>query len=497
VQRHNRGVHQRPLRIIAGEGFLEELDEPLRGLAEHYPHLQLKLGNIPRDRLARVLREEQRRYVSDLGPCNVSFRIIPDLVRQHMIKSLDDLLPAKRRGAFTQEALALASHDGRIYGIPDDISPYMLVARKDLLKGAGCKPARSFADLLEQIESDKARLAIEHLPLGNLSAALGFWSMLVSVLGIDRDTQLADLLRDENTLIEIFDHARRLDAVTDLAERFQTGTGTSGGEQLASGEVHYLFSWVGALSRRPVEVLKHIELLPLGKADTWIPIQGSGWVVPENTASPDASADILRICASRDFMRRCELRGGYTFPALRALWQDEDILRQKPHYHTAFDLFDGRRRFEPLLLDAEHELLLRSLIETLYEQRTARDWIARLRDSDHAAARSHIAGAVVSRALSYIEAHLPEIKRVGDVARQVDLHPDHLNVLFRKELGRSCWAYIGERRMSRAVELLADVTLGVKEIATRLGMNPAYFNQAFRRCYGCSATQMRRRLIEY
>lgn len=76
----------------------------------------------------------------------------------------------------------------------------------------------------------------------------------------------------------------------------------------------------------------------------------------------------------------------------------------------------------------------------------------------------------------------------------IGLSPKYLSRLFVQETGRKVMRFLMELRMERAKELLLTTRQKVNEIAPRVGYSYAtHFRRAFRRIYGCSPIECRRR----
>ena len=90
--------------------------------------------------------------------------------------------------------------------------------------------------------------------------------------------------------------------------------------------------------------------------------------------------------------------------------------------------------------------------------------------------------AVVSRCKNLIEGELarPELN-VRWLAEQLECSPDHLSRIFRLATGTRLTAYLQERRIRHAKELLEHSDLNMTETAWACGFRyPAYFDQVFR-----------------
>ena len=93
-----------------------------------------------------------------------------------------------------------------------------------------------------------------------------------------------------------------------------------------------------------------------------------------------------------------------------------------------------------------------------------------------------LAPTVVSRCQNLIEGELarPELN-VRWLAEQLECSPDHLSRVFRQTTGTRLTAYLQERRIRHAKELLEHSDLNMTETAWAAGFRyPAYFNQVFR-----------------
>ncbi|MBX9641621.1 MAG: AraC family transcriptional regulator [Mycobacteriaceae bacterium] len=91
-----------------------------------------------------------------------------------------------------------------------------------------------------------------------------------------------------------------------------------------------------------------------------------------------------------------------------------------------------------------------------------------------------------------IERRQDESLSLRDVASEVGMTPGHLTTVVRRRTGRTVQAWIIERRMAEARDLLAETDLPVGEIARRVGINDAgYFSRLFSRAHGRSPRQWR------
>lgn len=83
---------------------------------------------------------------------------------------------------------------------------------------------------------------------------------------------------------------------------------------------------------------------------------------------------------------------------------------------------------------------------------------------------------------NYLRSHLAEPVTRQDLARIFGVTPEHVNALFRRELGVTPTQFLHRERILRAHRLLRDEGLSVKEAAARVGFDdPFYFSRIFRR----------------
>lgn len=83
------------------------------------------------------------------------------------------------------------------------------------------------------------------------------------------------------------------------------------------------------------------------------------------------------------------------------------------------------------------------------------------------------------------------------IAKEVGLNESYAGRLFKKATGKSIFQYVHEVRMEQAAELLTESDLKIRDVALQVGMSDQlYFNKIFRRHYGCSPSEYRRRLFK-
>jgi AraC-like DNA-binding protein len=102
----------------------------------------------------------------------------------------------------------------------------------------------------------------------------------------------------------------------------------------------------------------------------------------------------------------------------------------------------------------------------------------------------------INRTIRYIQEHLPEPIDVDLLSELAGLSPSHLTRLFRELTGRSPMDYLRRARVQQARQLLGDVDLSIKEIASRVGFDdPYHFSKVFHRIDGLPPSLYREALL--
>ena len=99
---------------------------------------------------------------------------------------------------------------------------------------------------------------------------------------------------------------------------------------------------------------------------------------------------------------------------------------------------------------------------------------------------------IIKQALTFIDLNLSSNLTVKKVALEVNLSPDYLTRLFKKELGVTVITYINQKRIYRSLKLLKTTNLSIEEIGDLIGLsNTSYFYTLFKKEIGISPKQYR------
>ncbi|MBF1001042.1 MAG: response regulator [Lachnospiraceae bacterium] len=86
---------------------------------------------------------------------------------------------------------------------------------------------------------------------------------------------------------------------------------------------------------------------------------------------------------------------------------------------------------------------------------------------------------------NYCETHFADKITLDDMSAMLEMNPDYLSDLFKKETNKNFSAYITEIRMHHAKKLLVESNETIASIAERVGYSdPKYFSQLFKKTIG-------------
>ena len=86
---------------------------------------------------------------------------------------------------------------------------------------------------------------------------------------------------------------------------------------------------------------------------------------------------------------------------------------------------------------------------------------------------------------------------IEEMARKLDLSAPHFQKLYKQKIGVSPVAWLRERRLEKARELLETTFWQMKQIGVAVGMpNDSHFTRDFKKKYGVTPTEYRRQFWE-
>jgi AraC-like DNA-binding protein len=100
--------------------------------------------------------------------------------------------------------------------------------------------------------------------------------------------------------------------------------------------------------------------------------------------------------------------------------------------------------------------------------------------------------SLVALARNYMNLHYNSLHHQRELERECGRDINYLNVLFRKETGKTLYQHLTQVRMEHAKHLLEDTVIPVADIALKIGYpNANSFTRSFRKVHGISPTQYR------
>ena len=101
--------------------------------------------------------------------------------------------------------------------------------------------------------------------------------------------------------------------------------------------------------------------------------------------------------------------------------------------------------------------------------------------------------SLAARIKFYLDAKYTEKLRLGEVAAQFHIHPNHLSRVFREEFDIAPKHYLMELKLQKSVQMLLETDVSVALIAASLGFEDQHaFSKAFKKYRGVSPTDYRK-----
>lgn len=433
----------------------------------------------------------------------IHLRDLPRLVQEDALVNLDKHFSRKELQRYTPPSLELSRVDGHLHAIPEDVRPYLIFRRKDVLKPYHLPIPKDWKQWQEQaaLLKKKGLQPICFQP-GGSQPRLGFFGALFGASGLNLNCRIEDLVNFKEELIQAYEWLKTLQQKNLIAnfDFFLRGMNDPSALQgFIEGKVAYLGNWPSSeLFHLPQNILKEIEIFSFPKRENsiqnWTPISGYGWVIPSQTSNLTFAIDLLKKLQKFEYVKRLELQGGSPFHAWKDLWDDKEILAKHPLYSSAHLLNEISHPCLLHLSQRKFQLLDESFRQAFSQGLSGNEWFKLLLGRDFTASRKITKNEIVKQALAYIEQHLSEIKSIHQIATHVQLSPRYFNRIFHKEMKVGCSTYLMQIRMEKAREILTKDPRSLKEVAAKLGFKtPSYFTQVFRRYWKKTPSEMMRK----
>jgi AraC-like DNA-binding protein len=447
----------------------------------------------PPNKFIKALRVELRAPHTDLSLAVSHLRYLPELASQGLLRNLDDLLPPKQREGYFKPLLDLCSYEGKLYFIPEDFSPYVLVSRKDALAQHGFSPPRTWKELQQQAR----KLSAIHghpvigVPTSTPHQILTFILGLIGSNGIPPPSNSDDIIAHQKSYSEAYEWTRSLIGTKpclDMESLTRRSYGVSG--LFNRNKWIYRFCWLQDLKKEQADFFKKVDvqLFPKGPSREKPVIlgRGHGWIIPQRSIKlKEGIAGLRLVCSSQHSLKQ-ERRGSYPFHARREIWNDPQVLAQCPVYKMRYLMpEDGR-----YAIDHANDFLnwfARSFTSALARDESAQKWLSKLPRSIRKDTHN-----LVAQATSYMEKNLHKAISVEKISQTLTTSRRHLDRLFLQEMQLSVSDYLKNLRMEKAGKLLRSSSLSVKEVARETGFSDhSVFSRTFRRHWGLTPKEIR------
>ena len=133
---------------------------------------------------------------------------------------------------------------------------------------------------------------------------------------------------------------------------------------------------------------------------------------------------------------------------------------------------------------------------TMVESQVAQLFVqmVRLNRIFHEPAKGGLSAFDLKRAVAMIESLSDDRPTLADLAREVGISRFHFCRAFKQSTGTTPHAFIAQRRLEHSADMLRSTNLSATEIAMECGFgSSSHFTIAFKRAYGASPTEFRRR----
>lgn len=106
-------------------------------------------------------------------------------------------------------------------------------------------------------------------------------------------------------------------------------------------------------------------------------------------------------------------------------------------------------------------------------------------------------GKDITEVINYVEQNYTQKITLKMLAQEFNINESYLSRMFKSQTGKNLIYYVNEKKMRKAKELLSNPQIMVKQAAYAVGYDDQfYFNKLFKRFFGESPTEFRKRLSE-
>lgn len=164
----------------------------------------------------------------------------------------------------------------------------------------------------------------------------------------------------------------------------------------------------------------------------------------------------------------CTELSGEDFSCIRAI---ADVISEE---------YERRESFSIEMIKRQIELMLLRVFRVL--------GIAPIERKDNAQ------NAFIEKAILYLRTHFSENPSLDTTAAHVHFNADYFAAQFKKQVGKTYYAYLTELKLEQAQHLILETDISLSVICFKCGFgNQSNFLRQFKRYFGCTPTRMRQK----
>ncbi|MEG0238199.1 MAG: response regulator [Clostridium sp.] len=96
--------------------------------------------------------------------------------------------------------------------------------------------------------------------------------------------------------------------------------------------------------------------------------------------------------------------------------------------------------------------------------------------------------------ISFVDKNIERKITLNMLSKKVNMNESYLSRIFKNETGKNITYFINERKMSKALELLSNKSIMIKEASLMVGIDDQfYFNKLFKKFYGINPSEFKKK----
>ncbi len=422
---------------------------------------------------------------TDLGPLALTgVAASHNYGRQDLLLPLEDFFP-KYQFTFLDMGWRKGLIGEHLFSVPQHISIRLLFFRKDLLQKYFFKPPQTWEELQQQTSVILKGEADEKLQglIFNFNPAVRFTMFLDYIW-----TQGLELY--ENGPDWSLNHKAAETALRQMETFLKNGITPAQVmnweyenpyKEFLEGRAVFLHHWSDAIQmiqELPESQREQFGWCPVPSFSLKIPgkstVGGLNYVIPKNTRFPEAAAKVLQSIMQENFQSWYAEHLGSPYPGLKSVYLESSVRQARPYLDQAeFFLRHGKLVEECPYFQGDFQDWItiggQEVTFFLKGKSSIPETIQRMEERFSALLPRSLYSRLTTQSIEYIQTHLEKPMKVGIIARQLEVTPEHLCRVFKQDTRQTPLQYINDAKMDRAKILLKKSQLTVGEIAYRLG----------------------------